>query len=100
MVLSSLSAHHESWVIGRRGNHAENFSCSRFYRYYTADLSFKKSFAKSLKLIKHIFAHPEMLEKPLDGPGNCREVLDFFGCRETGRAAEIVAERIASIIRE
>ena len=35
-----------------------------------------------------------MLEKPLDGPGNCREVLDFFGCRETGRAAEIVAEKI------
>ena len=41
-----------------------------------------------------------ILEKPLDGPGNCRKVLDFFGCRETGRAAEIVAEKIASIIRE
>ena len=36
-----------------------------------------------------------LLEKPIDGPANCKAVLDFFGCRETGRAAQIVAERIA-----
>ena len=46
-----------------------------------------------------IVAHSEaelldMLSRPLDGPGNCRAVLDFFGTNETGRAAEIVAERI------
>ena len=36
----------------------------------------------------------KILEGPLDGPRNCRAVLDFFGCRETGRAAEIVAWRV------
>lgn len=35
------------------------------------------------------------LAGPLDGPGNCRAVLDFFGCRETGHAAEAVAARVA-----
>ena len=37
----------------------------------------------------------DLLSRPLDGPANCRAVLDFFGCRETGRAAETVARRIA-----
>ena len=46
-----------------------------------------------------IVAHSEgelldILSKPIDGPGNCRAVLDFFGANETGRAAQIVAERI------
>ncbi|MBR1821773.1 MAG: CDP-glycerol glycerophosphotransferase family protein [Clostridia bacterium] len=46
-----------------------------------------------------IVAHTEralldILSKPIDGPANCKAVLDFFGCRETGRAAEVVAERI------
>ena len=50
MVLSSLSSHHETRVVGRRGNHTENFSRSRFYRNNTTDFSFKKSFTKSLKL--------------------------------------------------
>ena len=47
-----------------------------------------------------LVAHDEdeliaMLEKPIDGPGNCKAVLDFFGCKETGHAAETVAKRIA-----
>jgi len=47
-----------------------------------------------------IVAHSEgelldLLSRPIDGPGNCRAVLDFFGANETGRAAETVAERIA-----
>ena len=37
----------------------------------------------------------EILSRPIDGPANCKAVLDFFGCRETGRAAQVVAERIA-----
>ncbi len=36
-----------------------------------------------------------LLEKPIDGPANCKAVLDFFGCRETGEAAKAVARRIA-----
>ena len=36
----------------------------------------------------------EILSAPIDGPGNCKAVLDFFGTNESGRAAEIVAERI------
>ena len=40
----------------------------------------------------------DILSKPIDGPGNCREVLDFFGCHETGHAAEAVAERIAQAL--
>ena len=47
-----------------------------------------------------IVAHSEselldILSRPIDGPANCRAVLDFFGANETGRAAQIVAERIA-----
>ena len=50
-----------------------------------------------------IVAHSEaelldILSRPIDGPGNCRAVLDFFGANETGRAAEIVAERIGEKI--
>lgn len=37
----------------------------------------------------------DLLAHPFDAEANCRAVLDFFHCRETGRAAEIVAERIA-----
>ena len=36
----------------------------------------------------------DLLAHPFDAEANCRAVLDFFRCRETGRAAEIVAERI------
>ena len=47
-----------------------------------------------------IAAHTEpellaILSRPIDGPANCRAVLDFLGAHETGRAAEAVAERIA-----
>jgi len=47
-----------------------------------------------------IVAHDEaellaILSRPVDGPGNCKEVLDFFGTHETGRASEAVAERIS-----
>ena len=46
-----------------------------------------------------IVAHDETellarLSRPIDAPGNCKAVLDFFGTHETGRAAEAVAERI------
>ena len=46
-----------------------------------------------------IVAHSEgelldILSRPIDGPANCRAVLDFFGANETGRAAQIVAEKI------
>ena len=37
----------------------------------------------------------EILSKPIDAAGNCRAVLDFFGARESGHAAEAVAEWIA-----
>ena len=37
----------------------------------------------------------DMLAHPFDAAANCREVLGFFGCRETGRAARIVAQRVA-----
>ena len=37
----------------------------------------------------------DILAKPIDGPANCKAVLDFFGCRETGQAARTVAARIA-----
>ena len=40
----------------------------------------------------------ELLSKPIDGPANCRAVLEFFGTRESGRAAEIVAGRIAEML--
>ena len=40
-----------------------------------------------------------ILEKPIDGEKNCREVLDFFGSYETGKAALITARRIAEILR-
>ena len=47
-----------------------------------------------------IAAHtePELLDilsRPIDGPANCRAVLDFLGTHESGHAAEAVAERIA-----
>ena len=41
-----------------------------------------------------------LLSRPVDGPANCKAVLNFFGCKETGRAAEAVAERVAREIRE
>ena len=37
----------------------------------------------------------DMLSRPIDGPSNCKAVLDFFGTHESGRASEAVAERIA-----
>ena len=40
----------------------------------------------------------DMLRHPFDAPANCREVLNFFGCRETGRAAEAVARRILDVL--
>lgn len=51
-----------------------------------------------------IVAHDEdelidILAHPIDGKANCRQVLDFFGCRETGSAATITAERIAQIVK-
>lgn len=47
-----------------------------------------------------ITAHTEaelldILSKPIDGPANCKAVLDFLGTHESGRAAEAVARRIA-----
>ena len=41
----------------------------------------------------------EILSAPIDGPGNCKKVLDFFGCCETGRAAQAVAERVKRELR-
>ena len=51
-----------------------------------------------------IVAHNEaeltdILSRPIDGPANCKAVLDFFGCRETGRAAQAVAERVKRELR-
>jgi CDP-glycerol glycerophosphotransferase len=40
----------------------------------------------------------ELLSHPFDAEENCREVLDFFGTRETGRAAQAVAERIVVLM--
>ena len=37
----------------------------------------------------------EMLSNPIDGPANCRAVLDFFGANETGHASQSVAEWIS-----
>lgn len=42
----------------------------------------------------------DLLSHPVDWIQNCKDVLDFFGTHETGRAAEIVAERIASVLGE
>ena len=47
-----------------------------------------------------LVAHDEeelmrLLKSPIDARANCRACLEFFGCRETGRAAQRVAERIA-----
>jgi hypothetical protein len=36
----------------------------------------------------------DILSRPIDAPGNCKAVLDFYGTSESGRAAEAVAERI------
>ena len=38
------------------------------------------------------------LSEPIDGPGNCKAVLDFFGANETGHAAESVARKIVEKI--
>lgn len=51
-----------------------------------------------------IVAHTEaelldLLRFPLDGAKNCREVLDFFGTHESGKASEIVAQRIVDILK-
>ncbi len=51
-----------------------------------------------------IVAHTEeelmdILSSPIDGPANCKAVLDFFGCHETGKAAKAVAERVARELR-
>lgn len=40
-----------------------------------------------------------LITHPFDAPANCREALDFFGCRESGRAARQVAERVAECIK-
>ena len=40
----------------------------------------------------------DMLAGPIDGPGNCRAVLDFFGANETGHASEAVARKIVEKI--
>ncbi len=50
-----------------------------------------------------IVAHTEdalmdILSKPIDGPANCKAVLDFLGTHETGHAAEAVARRIAQAL--
>lgn len=50
-----------------------------------------------------IVAHTEeelmdILSRPIGGSANCKSVLDFFGCRETGHAAEAVAERIKTAL--
>lgn len=37
----------------------------------------------------------DLLAHPFDATENCREALSFFGCHETGRAAEAVARRVA-----
>ena len=37
----------------------------------------------------------ELLSGPIDGPANCKAVLEFFGTHESGHAAEIVAWKIA-----
>ena len=47
-----------------------------------------------------IVAHDEaelmdVLSRPIDGPGNCKACLEFFGASETGHAARDVAEWIA-----
>lgn len=41
----------------------------------------------------------EMLKHPIDAPANCRAALDFFGCTETGHAAQTVAERAAAMMK-
>ena len=50
-----------------------------------------------------IVAHTEaelldILSRPIDGPANCKAVLDFFGTHETGHASEAVARRIAEAL--
>ena len=40
----------------------------------------------------------DLLSRPIDGPGNSRAVMEFFGVNETGRAAEAVARRIAEVL--
>lgn len=47
-----------------------------------------------------LVAHTEeellaLLSRPIDGPGNCKAVLDFLGTHESGHASEAVAKRIA-----
>ena len=40
----------------------------------------------------------DLLSRPIDGPGNSRAVMEFFGVHETGRAADAVARRIAEVL--
>ncbi|MBE5772787.1 MAG: hypothetical protein E7337_02485 [Clostridiales bacterium] len=52
-----------------------------------------------------IVAHTEdellaILSGPIDGKKNCREVLEFFGCKETGKAAGITAARIVQQLKK
>lgn len=51
-----------------------------------------------------VVAHSEeelldILAAPRDWAQNCRDVLDFFGSHETGRASEIITERISAILK-
>lgn len=41
----------------------------------------------------------DILSHPIDGPENCRAVLDFFGTKETGNAAQAVAAWIAERLK-
>lgn len=50
-----------------------------------------------------IVAHDEaellsLLSRPIDARKNCRDVLEFFGANETGRAARAAAERISALL--
>ena len=50
-----------------------------------------------------LVAHTEeellaLLSRPIDGPGNCKAVLDFLGTHESGHASEAVARRIAELL--
>lgn len=40
----------------------------------------------------------DYLSRPIDGAANCREVLNFFGTHESGRASQAVAQRIDELL--
>lgn len=42
----------------------------------------------------------DIIATPRDWAQNCRDVLDFFGTHETGRASEIIAERISAVLKD